>query len=124
MGLNRDVIALLDGCGNRHRTWTTTNSLALKLSIFQLLVHELRVVGSDVDISGIKLPQLVNVSKQLLGACPFQGWQNLKREPSALLILMDKFRYAHSEKCIFGCKVTKKAKESAEFRQKSCIFAA
>ena len=54
--LHRDVITLLDGCGNRHRTRTTTDALTLKLPICQLLVHELRVVGGDVDIGGIKLP--------------------------------------------------------------------
>ena len=63
MRLNGDVIALLDGCGNRHRTRTATDALALELPIGKLLIDKLRVMGGDVDIGWVELSQLINVGK-------------------------------------------------------------
>ena len=99
VGLHRDIITPLDGCCDSHRTWTATDALALKLSVSQLLVHELRVMGRDVDIGGIEVAQLINVGEQLLRASPLQGRQHFKGESPFGRILMDEFCNAHLNIC-------------------------
>ena len=94
--LHGDIVSLLDGGCDGHCSRAATDSLTLELPVFQFLVNELRVMGGNVDVSRVKFPQLVDIGKQFLSACAFQGREHLKREPSALCILMDKSCYAHN----------------------------
>ena len=124
VGLHGDVVPLLDGCGYRHRPRATADALPLKLSVLQFAVHELRVVGGDVDIGGVELPQPVDVGEELLRARPLQRGQHFKREPSCRLILMDKFRNTHCQLCINRCKITKNPCNPCIPCQKIIIFVA
>ena len=95
MGLNGNAVALLDGGSDGHRPRPATDALALEVAVRQFAIHELRVVGGDIDVGRIELPQLVYIGKQFRSSRAFQRWQYLKREPSCCLILMNKFSYAH-----------------------------
>ena len=96
VGLHRDVVPLLDGGCNGHRTRATADALPLKLPVLQFLIHKLRMVGRDIDVGWVEFAQFVDVGKQLVGACTLQWGKHLEREPSFVLILMDKFRYTHN----------------------------
>ena len=86
MRLNGNVVTLLDGGSDGYRTRTTTNPLPFKLSILQFLIYKLRVMRRDVDIGRIKLLQLVDIGKKLIGARPFQWGQHLEGKSSAVFI--------------------------------------
>ena len=110
VGLYGDIIPLLDGSCYRHRSRAPAHPNPFKPRLVHiscprafvpplpryLAVHELRVVGGDVDVGGVELAQFVDVCKQAFRARPLQRGQHLKREPPALFILMDEFRYAHN----------------------------
>ena len=110
VGLNGDVIPLLDGgCDGdgarapahpdplKSRLAQTSSSRALVPPLFlNLAIHILRVVGGDIDIGGVEHAQFVDVGKQFVRTCPFQRRQHLERELPGRLILMNQFRYAHN----------------------------
>ena len=54
------------------------------------------MVGRDIDVGWVEIAQLVDVGKQLVSARTLQWGKHLEREPSFVLILMDKFRYTHN----------------------------
>ena len=54
VGLNRNIVSLLNGCGYGYGSWAATNAATLKLPIIQFAINELRVMGGNVDVGGIE----------------------------------------------------------------------
>ena len=96
MGLHRDIIAMLDSCGNSNSSWAATDALPLKLSVLQFLIHILRVVRRDIDERRVKLHEFVDGLEKGFRTIPFQRRQYLKGEASLACILFDIICYCHN----------------------------
>ena len=77
---NRYAITLLYGRSNGNGARTSANAVAFVLSVVQLAVNELAVMGGNVDVIWVKLAQAINGTKQLCRAIAFEWWQHLERK--------------------------------------------
>ena len=93
--LHGNVVALLDGSSDGDGAGTTAHAAALELTALQLAVDIFRVVGRDVDESGLQRCQFVDVGKQFRCTRSFQWRQHFERELPAPCIFFDKLCYAH-----------------------------
>ena len=95
MGLYRNVIAMLNGCCNSYRAWTTADALTFELSIAKFLIDVFGVVSGDIDKGRIEYGQLIYRLKQSLRAITFEGWQYFEGEMLLFGVKFDIVCYCH-----------------------------
>ena len=74
------MVFLLDSSSYGYRAGTPTGAQPLKLSVGQLPIYELRVMGRNVDVGRIELLELIDVGKEFRRTRSLQWGKYLKRE--------------------------------------------
>ena len=54
VGLNGNLVTLLDGCGYGDGSWAATNATTFKLPIIEFALHKLRVMGGNIDVGWVE----------------------------------------------------------------------
>ena len=80
MGHHGDVVPVLDGGSHGDSARATAERYLVEHTLGRLLVHILAAVGGDIDVSRVKLAQLVDRAEQAVDACALERRQYLEGE--------------------------------------------
>ena len=89
------LVLVLYGGGDGYGARTAAYAQPLELSVLQLAVHVLAMVGRDVDVQRGELLQLVDGGEQESCAVAFQRRQHLKREAALCIRRVYQLSYVH-----------------------------